>query len=64
MGNDIGDVIQTSGTSANITCYLADINSRSNLASFNVDGQIVSQNLSTSQGNHVRGSIGVSQVYR
>ena len=64
VGNDIGDVIQTSGTSANITCYLADINSRSNLASFNVDGQIVSQNLSTSQGNHVRGSIGVSQVYR
>jgi len=63
-GSDIGDVIQTSGTNANITCYLTDINSRSNITSFNVNGQIVSQNLNVAQGDYMYGNIEVSQVYR
>jgi len=63
-GSDIGDVLQTSGTNANITCYLEDINSRSNIMNFNVNGQIVNQALSVSQGDYMEGGITVTQVYR
>jgi hypothetical protein len=63
-GNDIGGVLQTSGTNANITCYLEDINSRSNITSFNVNGEIVSQRLDVSQNGYLEGEIGVSQVHR
>ena len=63
-GSDIGGVIQTSGTNANITCYLEDINSRSNIANFNVNGEIISQRLSASDNGYLEGEIGVSQVHR
>jgi len=63
-GSDIGDVLQTSGTNANITCYLEDINSRANIMNFNVNGQIINQALSVSQGDYMEGGITVSQVYR
>jgi hypothetical protein len=63
-GSDIGDVLQPSGTSANITCYLEDINSRSNMTSFNVNGQIINHALNITQDNYMEGGVTVSQVYR
>jgi hypothetical protein len=63
-GSDIGGVLQTSGTNANITCYLEDINSRSNITNFNVNGEIISQKLDVSQNGYLEGEIAVSQVYR
>jgi|10_taG_2_1085330.scaffolds.fasta_scaffold19652_2 hypothetical protein len=63
-GSDIGGVLQTSGTNANITCYLEDINSRSNITNFNINGEIINQTLDVSQGGYLEGEITVSQVYR
>jgi len=63
-GSDIGGVIQTSGTNANITCHLEDINSRSNITNFNVNGIINSQRLSVSEGGYLQGQIEVSEASR
>ena len=63
-GSDIGGVIQTSGTNANITCHLEDINSRSNITNFNVNGIINSQRLSVNEGGYLQGQIEVSEASR
>lgn len=63
-GEDLGNILKSTGNSAIIDVNLYDIHeSSSAIDNFSCTGQVASQNISVSQGGFIRGNITVAQNY-